>query len=120
MVTTSATELVLVSGSLLSLSCSIRLVLVDTPTNIISSWSTPSPEHDILNVSNTSLELTKAVVETADSGVYVCSTRVIDSSSHSYVKDSELVTNETNIIISKFHKFRICVLTALLYQQNCM
>ena len=66
----------------------------------MSNWTISGHKRDVLT---TSLELTKAVVETADSGMYICSARVTDSSGSPYVKDSELVTNETNVIVSKFH-----------------
>ena len=69
----------------------------------MSNWTTPTGSYDAMNVNSTTVELTKAVVETADSGMYICSARVIDSSGNPYVEDSELVTNETNVVVSKFH-----------------
>ena len=101
-VTVSPMELVLVSGSSLSLTCSIQPVLFDTTTNIMSSWTTPGHKHDTMNVGNTTLELTKDAVETVDNGMYVCSATVVDTSSSPYILDSKSGISIANITVSKF------------------
>ena len=93
----SATESELVSGSPLSLTCSIQPSSVDTPTTVMSSWTAPNN-----TVNATSVELLLSSVETADSGDYICSVRVTDSSGSEYVVDSELATDSVNIVVSKF------------------
>ena len=93
----SATESELVSGSPLSLTCSIQPSSVDTPTTVMPSWTAPNN-----TVSGTSAELMISSVETADSGDYICSVRVTDSSGSEYVVDSELATDSVNIVVSKF------------------
>ena len=93
----SATESELVSGSALSLTCSIQPSSVDTPTTIMSSWT--APNNTVVGIS---VELMISSVETADSGDYTCSVRVTDSSGSEYVMDSELATDSVNIVVSKF------------------
>ena len=56
----------LVSGSPLSLSCSVLPPSVDTSINISSNWTTPGGRHD---TDNTTLVIYS--VETADSGEYI-------------------------------------------------
>ena len=92
--TESETELV--SGSPLSLTCSIQPSSVDTPTTVMSSWTAPDN-----TVIGTSVELMISSVETADSGDYICSVRVTDSSGSEYVLDSELAIDSVNIVVSK-------------------
>ena len=94
----SATESELVSDSPLSLTCSIQPSSVDTPTTVMSSWT--APNH---TVNATSVELMISSVETADSGDYICSVRVTDSSGSEYVVDSEPETDSVNIVVSKFY-----------------
>ena len=99
----SATESELVSGSALSLTCSIQPSSVDTPTTAMSSWTAPNSTYNRVNtVISTSAELMISSVETADSGDYICSVRVTDSSGSEYVVDSELTTDSVNIVVSKF------------------
>ena len=92
----SATESELVSGSALSLACSIQPSSVDTPTIVMSNWTAPNN-----TVISTSVVLMISSVETADSGNYICSVRVTDSSGSEYVVDSEPVTDSVNIVVSK-------------------
>ena len=93
----SATESELVSGSPLSLTCSIQPSSVDTPTTVMSNWTAPNN-----TVNATSVELMISSVETADSRDYICSVRVTDSSGSEYVVESELATDSVNIVVSKF------------------
>ena len=100
----SPTESELVSGSPLSLTCSIQPSSVDTPTTVMSSWTAPNSVYSRVNAVNaTSVELMISSVETADSGDYICSVRVTDSSGSEYVVDSELATDSVNIVVSKFY-----------------
>ena len=99
----SAIESELVSGSPLSLTCSIQPSSVDTPTTLMSSWTAPNSVYNTVNAVNaTSVELMLSSVETADSGIYTCSVRVADSSGSEYVVGSEPVTDSVNIVVSKF------------------
>ena len=98
MVTVFPEELVLVSGSSLSLSCSIRPILVDTPTIIISSWTTPNSSH-IDNAVNVDLNIPDVV--TADSGLYTCSATVIPFSESQYILSSHPGNTSTRIIVGK-------------------
>ena len=92
----------LVSGSSLSLSCSIQPLSVDTSTTISSNWTTPGGRHDRVNGdSDTSPQLVISSVETADSGVYTCSVIVTDSTGSQYVLDSPLTVSTINITVSK-------------------
>ena len=99
------TQSELVSGSPLSLTCSIQPrggSSVDTPTTVRSSWNAPNDIHDGDNTPNdTSVYLTISSVETADSGAYICSAIVTDSSDSRYVVDSQPVTDTVNITVSK-------------------
>ena len=99
------TESVLVSGSPLSLTCSIQPhgdSSVDTPTTVMSSWDAPNSTYDRVNTANeTSVGLVISSVQTADSGDYICSASVTDSSDSVYVVDSDTATDMVNIIVSK-------------------
>ena len=86
----------LVSGSPLSLSCSVLPPSVDTSINISSNWTTPGGRHD---TDNTTLVIYG--VETADSGEYICSATLSDSSGSLYVVDSDSVTETASILVSK-------------------
>ena len=98
----SATESEVVSGSALSLTCSIQPSSVDTPTTLMSNWTAPNNVYNKVNTVNaTSVELMISSVETADSGDYICSVRVTDSSGSEYVVDSEPATHSVNIVVSK-------------------
>ena len=99
----SSTESELVSGSALSLTCSIQPNSVDTPTTVMSTWTAANNVYNRVNAVNaTSVELMISSVETADSGDYICSVRVTDSSGSEYVVDSEPETDSVNIVVSKF------------------
>ena len=99
----SGTESELVSGSPLSLTCSIQPSSVDTPTTVMFSWTAPNSVYNRVNaVSDTSVELMISSVDTADSGDYICSARVTDSSGSEYVVDSDLATDTVSILVSKF------------------
>ena len=106
-VTVSAAMRELVSGSSLSLSCSIQPLSVDTSTTITSNWTTPGGRHDTVNGdSDTSPELVISSVETADSGVYTCSVIVTDSTGSQFILDSPLTVSIINITISKLKKVK--------------
>ena len=98
----------LVSGSSLSLTCSIQPQggsSVDTAATIMSSWDAPdsarNTESTASATSATTLELDIASVQTADTGVYTCSASVTDSSANVHVIDSEPTTNSVSITVSK-------------------
>ena len=96
----SAMESMLVSGSSLSLICSIQPTSVTTPTTVMFSWNAPN-NGTVNAVNDTSVELMISSVVTADSGDYICSATLTDSSDSMYVIDSEPVTDTANIIVSK-------------------
>ena len=96
----SVMESMLVSGSSLSLICSIQPTSVTTPTTVIISWN--APNSDTVNaVNDTSVELMISSVVTADSGDYICSATLTDSSNSMYIIDSEPANVTANIIVSK-------------------
>ena len=101
----SASQSELVSGSSLILICSIAwpsLVSVTTPTTITSRWIAPNNVYDRLNdVNATSVELVIPSVETADSGDYICSATLTDSSGSSYILDSQPATDTISVVVSK-------------------
>ena len=98
-------ELHIVSGSTLSLTCSIQPQggsSVDTAATIMSSWDAPDSIYDGQNTpSATSVPLDIASVQTADTGVYTCSASVTDSTGSVYVVDSEPATDTISIAVSK-------------------
>ena len=95
----------LVSGSPLSLTCSIQPrggSSVDTATTVMSSWTAPNSTYDRENTANdTSVELIISSVQTADSGDYICSASVTDSSDSVYVVDGQPANDTVNITVSK-------------------
>ena len=101
----SPPDLELVSGSPLSLTCYIQPrgdSSIDTPTAVMSSWDAPNSTYDRVNTANeTSVGLVISSVQTADSGDYICSASVTDSSHSVYVVDSDTSTDMANIIVSK-------------------
>ena len=101
-VTVSMMESVLVSGSPLSLICSIHQshTSVTTPTYAIFSWNVPN-NGTVNAVNDTSVKLMISSVMTADSGDYICSVTLTDSSSSMYIIDSEPVTATVSVIVSK-------------------
>ena len=103
LVVVHAPERELVAGSSLSLSCTITPLSVDTPTTIASTWTTPNTTLVQNAVNDTSVDLIISNVKTADSGVYICSSTVIDSTSSMYIMDSEPGRNSTAIIVSKYN-----------------
>ena len=92
----TASERELVSGSPLSLSCSILPPFVDTSITISLHWTTPGGRHD---TDNTTLVMSS--VMSADSGVYICSAIASDSSGSQYVVDSEEDMDTVSILVSK-------------------
>ena len=75
---------------------------MDTTTTIMSSWNAPNDRYDGENTPNaTSVDLTISSVQTADSGAYICSATVTDSSDSEYVVDSQPVTDTVSITVSK-------------------
>ena len=64
----AAVESVLVSGSTLSLTCSISPYNVDTPFIILSNWTTPEIRHDRINDDN---ESTKVQTLGANCSAYI-------------------------------------------------
>ena len=100
MVTVSPMQSMLLSGSSLSLICSIQPHnSVDTPTNIIFSWDAPNNDGGS-TVDDTSVLMISNVV-TSDSGDYICSATLIDSTDSMYIIDSEPDTANANVIVSK-------------------
>ena len=96
----SVMESVLVSGSSLSLICSIQSTSVTTPTTVMFSWN--APNNDTVNaVIDTSVELMISSVVTADSGDYICSATLTDSSDSIYIIDSEPANVTAIVIVSK-------------------
>ena len=96
----SASQSELVSGSPLTLSCSItQPSSVTTPTTVMSSWTAPNSDYDMVN--DTSVELVISSVETADSGDYICSATLTDSSGSSYILDSHSANDTTTVTVSK-------------------
>ena len=95
----------LVSGSSLSLTCSIQPQggsSVDTAATIMSSWDAPDSMYDGQNTpSATSVPLEIASVQTADTGDYTCSASVTDSTGSVYVVDSDPATDTINITVGK-------------------
>lgn len=97
----SEMDSVLVSGSHLSLTCSIQPSTVTTPSTVISNWTTPNSTYDTVNpVNDTSVELMISSVVTADSGEYICSATIADSSGSIFVLNSEPATDTINVTIS--------------------
>ena len=100
---TSGSEFV--SGSSLSLTCTIRPQggdSVDTPTTVMSRWDAPNAAYDRDNDANaTSVDLNIGSLETADSGVYLCLANVVESSGSKYVVDSTTGNNSISIVVSK-------------------
>ena len=95
----SDTQTELVSGLSLTLTCSItRPISVDTPTTVMSSWTAPNTDPV---TGDTSVELMISSVETADSGDYICSATLTDSSDSVYVVDSDPATDTVTITVSK-------------------
>ena len=97
----SASEAVF--GSSLAINCSItRPISVDTPTTVMFGWTAPNSTYNRVNtVNDTSVELMISSVETADSGDYICSATLTDSSDSVYVVDSEPATQTVTITVSK-------------------
>ena len=97
---------VLVSGSSLSLICSIQPTIqptsVTTATTVIFSWNAPNNIYDTVDsVTDTSVELIVSSVVTADSGDYICSATITDSSDSTYIIDSEPANDTASVIVSK-------------------
>ena len=102
-VVVSASQSVLVSGFPLTLSCSItQPSSVTTPTTLMSNWTAPNSDYDRVNAVNaTSVELVISSVETADSGDYICSATLTDSSGSSYIVDSQPANDTLSVTVSK-------------------
>ena len=99
----STSQSVLVSGSPLTLSCSItQPSSVTTPTTLMSNWTAANSDYDRVNaVDDTSVELVISSVEAADSGDYICSATLTDSSGSSYILDSQPATDAISVTVSK-------------------
>ena len=99
----SATQSMLVSGTTLTLSCSItQPSSVPTPTTVMYNWTAPNSTYDrVLKFNATSVELVISSVETADGGDYICSATLTDSSGSSYIIDSQTATDYTSVTVSK-------------------
>ena len=97
MVTVSPIEIVLVSGSSLSLTCSIEPV--NTLTNVIYSWDAPNNDRGS-TVDDTDVFMISSVV-TSDSGDYICSVTLTDTTDSMYIIDSQPATATANVIVSK-------------------
>ena len=96
---------VLESGSSLELTCSIQpqgVGHVDTPSTIMSRWSTPSSQYSRDGAANAStVALSIPSVVTADSGAYTCTASVSDSRGSRYVVDSVEVMETVSITVSE-------------------
>ena len=69
---------------------------------MISNWTTPDSRHEIFSQEiDTRLNLDIQSVETANTGDYICTAIVIDSSNSEYVMDSELGRDTAHITVSK-------------------
>ena len=101
MVTVSPIEIVLVSGSFLHLTCSIQPHnSVNTDTNVMYSWDAPNND-TVSTVDDTSVLVISNVV-TSDSGDYICSATLTDTTADSmYIIDSEPDTATASVIVSK-------------------
>ena len=100
------TELEPLSGSSLSLSCSLSPLplSVDTNTIIQFIWTTPDNRHDrTINGSNDMPEdvLEVASVEVEDSGEYNCSVVVMDATYSYFIRDSEISSSLATVTVSK-------------------
>ena len=96
----SASQSELVSGSPLTLSCSItQPSSVTTPTTATLNWTPNSGTVNMVN--DTSVELVISSVETADSGDYICSATLTDSSGSSYILDSQPAIGAISVTVSK-------------------
>ena len=102
LVTVHTNEKELVSGSSLFLSCSITPFPVDTPITLLSNWTSPNTSIVQNEVNDTSVDFNITDVETADSGDYICSSTINDSTSSMYILNSDPGTNSTTIIVSKY------------------
>ena len=101
MVTVSPIQSMLLSGSSLSLICSIQPHnSVNTPTNVMYSWDAPNNTSTVNTVDNTSVLMISSVV-TSDSGDYNCSVTLTDSTDSMYIIDSEPDTTNASVIVSK-------------------
>ena len=78
---------------------------MDTAATIMSSWDAPDNARNTDSTSTVtsaaSLDLNIASVQTADTGVYICSASVTDSSGSVYVMNSTSTTDTVSIIVSK-------------------
>ena len=75
---------------------------MDTPTTVMSSWDAPNSTYDRDNTANElSVGLVISSVQTADSGDYICSASVTDSSHSVYVVDSLPAIDVVTIVFSK-------------------
>ena len=100
MVTVSPIQSMLLSGSSLSLTCSIQPHnSVNTDTNVIYSWNGPNTD-TVSTVDDTSVLMISSVV-TSDSGDYICSVTLTDTTDSMYIIDSEPDTATANVIVSK-------------------
>ena len=98
----SAVETVLVSGTNLSLLCSIMPPNVDTSIILQSNWTTPVMSHDRVNADNDATPtLNISGVETADSGIYSCTARAIDANGSQYILGSRIHTDMVDVTVSK-------------------
>ena len=98
----SAVETVLVSGTNLSLLCSIMPPNVDTSIILQSNWTTPVMSHDRVNPGNDATPtLNISSVETADSGIYSCTARAIDANGGQYILGSRIHTDMVDVTVSK-------------------
>ena len=90
----------LLSGSSLSLICSIQPhASVNTPTNVIYSWDAPNTG-TVSAVDDTSVFMISSVV-TSDSGDYICSVTLTDTTDSMYIIDSQPDTATASVIVSK-------------------
>ena len=68
----------------------------------MSSWTAPNSTYNTVNaVNDTSVELMISSVETVDSGDYICSATLTDSSGSGNIINSETGTETIRITVSK-------------------
>ena len=101
MVTLSPIQSMLLSGSSLSLFCSVQPhTSVNTLSNVVYSWNAPNNTGTVITAHDTSVLMISSVV-TSDSGDYNCSVTLTDTTDSMYIIDSEPDTATASVIVSK-------------------
>ena len=105
-VSVNPAELELISGSPLSLSCSLSPLSpsVDTDTTVQFLWTTPDNRYDrtIYGTSDVLEDVLEvASVEAEDSGEYNCSVVIMDATGSRYIHDSNTSSSLATVTVSK-------------------